>query len=278
MDLREHVRHHRELHRLLAGRNPPRRLRRALPRQRQPDHLRLQYFSALREQLQRARDLVEARLLPTVRRLLPVTVRSDAGPGDVNAMADEVADEFMEGLSSKELDNLARRFAHATSELQREQLGQQLQAATGVQVPIQDGELGVLVDDFTARNVALIKTIPRRYFADVEQTVIRAVSDGTRWEELAEELGERYEVAESVANRIARDQVGKLYGALNGARQEELGIQGFIWRTMNDNRVRDEHIELAGQKFRWDDPPSEGIPGEPINCRCYAEPDLSFLH
>lgn len=64
-----------------------------------------------------------------------------------------------------------------------------------------------------------------------------------------------------------------------------MGVTGYIWRTANDNRVRDNHGDLDGQRFTWDDPPmgggtSEDEPGHSgsgIQCRCYAEPDLSPL-
>jgi SPP1 gp7 family putative phage head morphogenesis protein len=94
---------------------------------------------------------------------------------------------------------------------------------------------------------------------------------------MAEEIGRRFEVSESRAALIARDQVGKFYGALNAARQQDVGITHFLWRTANDERVRPEHIELNGERFAWSKPPAEGMPGQPINCRCYADPDVGAL-
>jgi uncharacterized protein with gpF-like domain len=36
-----------------------------------------------------------------------------------------------------------------------------------------------------------------------------------------------------------------------------------------------------GEEFQWDDPPAEddtdGHPGDPINCRCWAEPNLAAV-
>jgi SPP1 gp7 family putative phage head morphogenesis protein len=46
---------------------------------------------------------------------------------------------------------------------------------------------------------------------------------------------------------------------------------------VGDERVRDEHEGLDGEQFDYDDLPSEGLPGEPIQCRCYAEPVLSAI-
>jgi SPP1 gp7 family putative phage head morphogenesis protein len=91
-------------------------------------------------------------------------------------------------------------------------------------------------------------------------------------------------VAESRAKLIARDQVGKLFGAIQEARQVGLGIDRYTWRTSNDNRVRDTHEKREGESYSWNDPPGDlsdpgdgGHPGFPINCRCWAEPDLTAI-
>lgn len=133
-----------------------------------------------------------------------------------------------------------------------------------------DGDLGRWV----RRNVALIRTVPARNFQQIEQVVREAHRLGTRHEVLAKRLVERGLVAESRARLIARDQVEKLNGQLTERRQTGLGIGSYKWRTVGDDRVRDEHLAREGQTFTWDAPPSDGHPGEPINCRCWAEPQV----
>lgn len=196
---------------------------------------------------------------------------------EINALIDQVSDTFFRGFSTAELEELAEAFARRTSEFQRRQLAKQVQAALGVELPFQDRGFRALVEAFTAENVALIKSIPQRFFEQVEHRVIADVREGLRWEEIAKRITERFEVAESSAKLVARDQVGKFFGEVQRARQKELGIATYIWRTSNDNRVRPEHEERDGRKFSWDDPPEDGHPGIPINCRCYAEPDLSGI-
>jgi SPP1 gp7 family putative phage head morphogenesis protein len=79
--------------------------------------------------------------------------------------------------------------------------------------------------------------------------------------------------ADSHASLIARDQIGKLHGELNRARQEAAGIDRFVWHTQLDDRVRPDHEELEGGIYTWQEgAPGVGIPGEPINCRCWGEP------
>ena len=61
-------------------------------------------------------------------------------------------------------------------------------------------------------------------------------------------------------------------GLINQIRQQDLGIERYIWRSQDDAKVRDSHAEYDDQVFRWDEPPAGGHPGQAHNCRCYAEP------
>lgn len=71
---------------------------------------------------------------------------------------------------------------------------------------------------------------------------------------------------------IASDQLWSLAGLIAKTQQLDAGIGRFTWRTMGDARVRDSHAALAGKVFAWTKPPSIGLPGEGINCRCWGEP------
>jgi SPP1 gp7 family putative phage head morphogenesis protein len=77
------------------------------------------------------------------------------------------------------------------------------------------------------------------------------------------------------AKLIARDQTAKLFSNLSQTRQEDLGIERYIWRTVGDGAVRDSHYELRDLTFEWSKPPDVGHPGEDIQCRCVADPDTS---
>lgn len=61
-------------------------------------------------------------------------------------------------------------------------------------------------------------------------------------------------------------------GLINQLRQQDLGIERYIWRSQDDAKVRDSHAEYDDQVFRWDESPAGGHPGQAHNCRCYAEP------
>jgi SPP1 gp7 family putative phage head morphogenesis protein len=57
-----------------------------------------------------------------------------------------------------------------------------------------------------------------------------------------------------------------------GERVKLAGVTEYIWSTTKDNRVRKEHQAREGKTFSYDNPPSDGNPGEPIRCRCVASP------
>lgn len=61
-------------------------------------------------------------------------------------------------------------------------------------------------------------------------------------------------------------------GLINQLRQQDLGVERYIWRSRDDAKVRDSHADYDDQIFRWDQPPAGGHPGQAHNCRCVAEP------
>lgn len=174
-----------------------------------------------------------------------------------------------------DLEQIARRYANAATAFQREQLRRQVVAAIGVDV-LGEHALSIpmtrMLDHFVGENVALIRSVPNVIAHDVDKIVARAFAGGQRAETVVEDVQDRLDIGERHARLIARDQIGKLTGQINAVRQQDLGVKRFRWRTAGDERVREEHEILDGEEFDYDDPPEEGLPGEPIMCRCYAEP------
>ena len=258
----------------LTGR---RHRRRPVPRQLQPDAIRLSYFRALLQVLAEARALIE-RATPRLEELVRVAAaargdaRLDMSDDEINNLIDHLAEQFFAEFTNTRLADLSAGFARKTATFQREQMARQFKAALGIDIVRAEPWLEPKIRAFTAENVALIKSIPQKYFTEVEKEIVSDMRTGLRWEGIAKNLDRRFEVAEGHAKLVARDQVGKFMGELNKQRQQDLGVTSFIWRTARDNRVREEHQALEGEEFTWDNPPAEGIPGEPINCRCMAEP------
>jgi SPP1 gp7 family putative phage head morphogenesis protein len=125
---------------------------------------------------------------------------------------------------------------------------------------------------FTRENVALIKNIGDTAASRIERVVADGVRRGQSTKAIQAVIKDEMGICERRAKLIAVDQIGKFNGQLTRIMQQDAGISKYIWRGMMDARERASHIALEGQIFSWSNPPSMGHPGEPIRCRCYAEP------
>ena len=253
----------------------PLRRRTRMPRQQQPDLLRLEYYKAL---LPFVRGfLLTAEDRSAILRMLSVERRNEGRMDapmrpDASLMIDRFERIAEDDLGRKRIEETARRFGERVSGFQREQLDKQARASLGIPLRMVEAPVVARLEGFAAENAALIKDVSQRYFDRIRGDVMEAFERGTHPSELAEMLEERDGMAERDVRRIARDQIGKLNGQFNEERQTQLGVTSYIWRTANDKRVRDEHRTREGRTYKWASPPAEGHPGEPVQCRCYAEP------
>jgi SPP1 gp7 family putative phage head morphogenesis protein len=131
---------------------------------------------------------------------------------------------------------------------------------------------------FGSQNAQLIRSLPAQELDQVAQIIERGLQEGSRFHSMTRDIQERFGITRRRAKLIARDQTSKLNASLTKLRQQELGVEEYIWQTAGDERVRPTHRAHDGKKFRWDDPPKDtGNPGTDINCRCVAVPVLEGL-
>lgn len=190
--------------------------------------------------------------------------------------------------------NMARGMVEQVDRINKQQLQSAIAEGLGVEFArIVDGpEVLANLELALTRNTALIESITSQHLAQVGQAVLdnyRGVPlpEGVSLTQRLQQIGG---ISENRARLIARDQTSKLAGALNSTRQQEAGIEEYTWHTSLDNRVvgtpgglypkgserHEDHYEREGKTFRWDSPPSDGHPGEPIQCRCYPRPVLDL--
>lgn len=272
------------------GKSRPRKSKR-LPRQQLPKLIQVEYYKAIEFIPRTAERILMALLAPALPELLPdEEVRGDAARYDASdkskrkAQLDRIiakaAAQMVDAVRPKEIAKMSQKFGDRTSDFQKAQFDAQVRSAFGVgldKIAIAEKGIERQVEGWVALNTDLIRSLPDRYFDDIRMQVIEGIEAGTRHEVIAKGLAGRYEIATNQAKLIARDQVGKLYGDLNAQRQQNLGVTGYFWRGVQDNREREEHVEREGRRYSWDDPPEDGQPGQPINCRCYAEPDFAAI-
>lgn len=209
----------------------------------------------------------------------PEPVRTD-NDRDVARAVKRTADKLARAVKAESIRPIVAKYGAATSDFQRAQLAKQARAAVGVDVRKLTGidrAVPAQLEQFAKVNAQLITGLGARLAEDIAEIVEDATVSGSRWETVAKRLTHAGLVTESRAALIARDQVGKLFGDINKQRQVNLGVTRYVWRTVRDNRVREEHEALDGDSIAWDSPPAEGHPGDAVNCRCYADPDFSDL-
>lgn len=255
-------------------RNKTRRLKPARPSKRAEVFYRSQLLGLVAQ----VKALTKTELLPKLKAMEPSYARDDA------RWAENLEGSFTRlAAISAGASAWALRQANKVTELVLVDVDAQLVLA--IRSSLRVDITGVLSRPSSIRdamavavqnNVALIKNIPDQYLEKLQAAIYESFAEGLRYEELAKEIERIGGVTESRAELIARDQVGKLNSDFNRVRQTDLGIEEYEWSTSGDERVRDEHADLDGQTFRWDDPPSDGHPGEAVNCRCVAIPKFKL--
>jgi SPP1 gp7 family putative phage head morphogenesis protein len=232
-------------------------------------------------------DLVGVIRAALHRELVPKLPQYAARARELLARTDAVDDDIgllRTGLQRGVFDRahltlLVRPMASRVADFHQGQLERQLRAATGVEVPVRTPHLAESLDAFTAENVALLSSLADEVVAQVEKMTMRGLAQGEAAADIISAIDARLDGAEKRGALIARDQTHSLFSQLNEVRQKDVGITHFIWRTANDERTCDICAPLDGKRFAWDEPPSDGAPGEVHfrGCRCFAEPDVSAL-
>ena len=121
------------------------------------------------------------------------------------------------------------------------------------------------------RNAGLMKGLSDNTRKEISQIVYQGILDQTPRRTIGKQISRRLAIARNRADLIARDQTAKLASELDRLRQQQAGIEEYIWRTARDERVRSTHAAQEGKRHRWDTPvPGVVRPGYEINCRCKA--------
>jgi len=248
---------------------------RRIPRQIYPKALERDYAKFLRS----LRGIIEKEYAPIIARMPNEIARLkiDAEETDLEKLIKIAEQNLKETLDPSRLKPFLERATARAETWVSGQLAKQTKAAVGVDIIGSNPYQMKRAEAFVQANVQLIKGITEGTTQRLNNTLMRAVQNGSNYQDLAKDLQKDFSFTEDKAKFIARDQMGKLYGQVNADQQKGLGIKQFIWRTSGDERVRDEHKALDGITFSYDDLPDEGLPGDPILCRCHAEPVFDFL-
>lgn len=169
---------------------------------------------------------------------------------------------------------------------------------------IKQTQKGILNDPVMGQmrrdQIQLIKDLPSKfgqhvidksqYIRDLaREKAEEAVSTGSRAGELASDVLSEYQKAgavnltesmqayiENKADLISVTEVAKANAMVTERIARNAGVSQYIWRTVEDSSVRDEHADMDGKVCTFGEDPgcADGSPGPGLiyRCRCYAEP------
>lgn len=214
-------------------------------------------------------------------RAITATTDTVAMDASFSSMAANLVRELTKRFTALFVDRaggLAKAWAEGISRQSAVGLGQSLKEVSGGVTLKTDVVSGVVADVVRAsvkQNVALIKSIPAKFFLEIEGEVMRSIQTGRGMADLQPFLEARYGISKRRAALIARDQTSKATTAINRARMQGLGVKKFKWlHSMGGKEPRPLHKNtLNGKVFSMDDPPvidertgERGFPGQLINC------------
>jgi SPP1 gp7 family putative phage head morphogenesis protein len=81
---------------------------------------------------------------------------------------------------------------------------------------------------------------------------------------------------------IAKQEISLMTTTYRDSRNQEAGINEWVWSSSHDSRVRPLHRKLDGHKFSYTNLPiidektgEKGTPGKAFGCRCQLIPLLN---
>lgn len=264
-----------------AGRRLPRQLRKP-PRQAYPSGLELEYARTIQRATRAwyAEAIAEVlALYPRLVELSAIARRHDADDVRLDGWADELETlmGMLVGRWSRQVASLlplVNQLARRLADFNFVEIQSQFRSVLGVDVLGAEPWLADELRAYGTENARLIRNIGEDAAARVERLVADGVRSGASTKAIKVALRDALGIGDRRARLIARDQIGKLNGNLTRERQTRVGVDTYRWRTVGDRRVRHSHRGREGNVYRWDDPPGDGHPGQPVQCRCIAEPVL----
>lgn len=149
-----------------------------------------------------------------------------------------------------------------------------VKSALGVDIApyIRLSDVAGLLDASIQANVALIGSVNSDNQSRIEAIVRDAFTNRRTKKWLTDALAEAMGITKRRARLIANDQMYKLGIALTAYRNQQMGIETYIWHHTPQTEPRPTHVARDLKVFRWSTPPPDGHPGYAIACKCYPEP------
>lgn len=156
--------------------------------------------------------------------------------------------------------------------------------AIGIDAPLSPASEAKVRREYTDNVEIQIQSVAESELGRLRKEVSANAASGARYDDLVERIESRYRVSKAKATQIAYQETSNFLAKHRRARFGEAGVVEYFWSTAGDGRVRDDHKDLNGKRFRYDDSPivnkhtgKRANPGEDFGCRCADKPILPAL-
>jgi len=157
--------------------------------------------------------------------------------------------------------------------------------ALGVQYKLTPDQADVIRREYTDNMELYIKTFTDEHIVNLRKDVQANAVKGFRFSELRDMIEHDYGVTKSKAEFLAQQETSLFMAKFRQQRFLDAGVNFYVWQTVGDRKVRDDHKRLNGKIFQFGDPPivdtsagRRGEPGEDYRCRCIARPVVQKVH
>ena len=265
-----------ELIRIRREKKGPKKRQKKPPKWLFPASQERSYDRALYALTHQLKVLIKERLLPEIPAMIkeveskmPTNDRQDQYLSRLNSLIISLRQAIQRTLEETIKDVVS--VGVAINQFNKEQFQRMNRTVFGIDLFVDEPWLADQLELFANQNAQLIRSLPNEELERVSQIIQRNLQEGKRYREISSDIQKSFGITRRRATLIARDQTTKLNSSLTKLRQQEIGVEEYIWQTSGDERVRATHKAHDGKKFRWDSPPKNtGHPGQDINCRCNA--------
>lgn len=238
-------------------------------------------------------------------------VNPNASMSSIGKQLDDLRKQY-EFIFEENSDRVAKDWIDRINKFNRKKTMDELRDALGIDVStIISEDFQEDLDIMRYEAAMLIKTIPSELVLRVSDRVLQHYKGIPMPENrtLQKQIKEEFNVSDNRAKVIARDQSSKMNTSISAMRQQAVGIDMYVWKTVRDQRVvgkpggmykynpkndkHKNHYIMEGKICRWDDPTvysddggktwkarteemPKNHPGDDILCRCRPAPYIDI--
>jgi SPP1 gp7 family putative phage head morphogenesis protein len=148
-----------------------------------------------------------------------------------------------------------------------------------INLKFDDKIIQTIAQDYTDNLELYITNFTNQQTQELRAIINENVNKGLRSEQLVAQIQERFDVSQSKAEFLAKQETGLLTATIQEQNMLRAGIEYYMWDSARDSKVRPQHQDLNGKIFRFDNPPIVDLKtgrranaGKDFRCRCVARP------